>query len=132
MCQYEIDPLRSECIRLGIREFGHVHIPHDILRLVHTVQRPILRRLGSTSIIIRVQVVDKRRPAVAHEIGQLNVRVRFAQEGVRFTGLVEAVAVDVAENEGDFLGMGHAFVPRGAGRNGVEAVAVGIDTILGL
>jgi hypothetical protein len=40
--------------------------------------------------------------------------------------------VDVVEDEGDFLEMRHANVPRDAGGDGVEAVAVGVDTILGL
>ena len=67
--------------------------------------------------------MDETRPGAAHQLGQVEVALRLVQEGV--DGVAEAV--DVVEDEGDFLEMRHAEYGWDAGGAGVEAVAVGWD-----
>jgi hypothetical protein len=124
----QIDAGRPKVIRLG--KTRHIRIPHDIHRRAsRAVFRPRCRLArdplahGRIAKTVGVEVVHETRPGAAHQFRQVEVALRHVQEGV--DGVAEAL--DVVEDEGDFLEMRHADLGRNSGRPRVEAVAVGRD-----
>jgi hypothetical protein len=71
--------------------------------------------------------MNKTRPGAAHELRQIQVALRHVEEGI--DGVAQAV--DVVEDEGDFLEMRHAQSGRDAGGARIEAIAVGGDGVGG-
>lgn len=76
----QLDALRSPSIRLSIT--GYISIKHHILRLVNTIHRPS----GQTRIQplvkpIRIQIMHKSDPTLAHEIRKFGEGGRFVCKG---------------------------------------------------
>jgi hypothetical protein len=122
----EINACRPESIRL--RKTRHIRIPHDILRStpspVHWPRRRLARNLLPYRPIpetVRIQIVHEARPGTTHQLAQVEVALWLVEE--RVDGV--AKAVDVVEDEGDFLEVRDADFGRDAGGARVEAKAVG-------
>src|SRR5438874_1236224 len=77
---------------------------------------------------IRIQLVHEARPATAHQIRQVGVALRLPLEGIY---CVESVAIEVEENECNFVEVGRTWDLVDAGGDRVEAVAVGRYAVRG-
>ena len=99
---------------------GYVGIPDHILRTANIVLRPG-RDIGlPPTPAVRVKIVDKRSPALAHQIAEVCVRLTLVLERVH--GVTQTV--DVVEDKGNLLEMRHLVWPGATGGDGVEAIAV--------
>lgn len=67
--------------------------------------------------------MHEARPSAAHQFGEVEIALQLVEK--RIDGVAQTL--DVIEDEGDLLEMGHALYGRDASGNCVEAIAVGRD-----
>jgi len=126
----QLNPLASP--RITLSEARDIRIPDDIHRVRDIVPRPIrnvtaIRTRSRIPIVtrashpaVRVQVVEEAGPGLAHQARELGVACGLVGEGV----WVVPQALEVVEDERDFLEVRHFDRPGDAGWDRVEAIAV--------
>jgi hypothetical protein len=106
--------VRLQHHHLSITPLPIYHIPSGSIGVI----RPHGRRLHT--VVVRGSIVDKRDPHLAHQLAQREIAGDHVVERV----LRIPQPVDVVEDEGHLVEMGHADDVIAAVSQGVEAIAI--------